>query len=235
MKKNILVISIFIALLNSVPAKSESFCSDKTPNVDNLIKSTSDVLEQILELPFNQQMSNGTLSKQKFDEYIQQDKLYMFRYRQCFAYLAYRAPTTEMQWKLFNFGLDTYSEHDLTDPGVNQNMTAKEYSDYEEHIVKTGSIAEGYAALLPCAIIYCQVGKALKKDSNKVNPYLAKWINIYSSVEYECSVSKSKEFMERLMAKLSTKQKEEIGEIYRKSSLYELAFWKAILSPSKKE
>jgi len=125
------IISITLLNLLILIFPQQSFCDDNTPNVDNLIKSTSGVLEQILELPFNQQIANGTLSKQKFEEYIQQDKLYMFRYRQCFAYLAYRAPTTIMQWKLFNFGLDTYSEHDLTDPGISQSIAAKEYSDSE--------------------------------------------------------------------------------------------------------
>src|SRR5579863_3646903 len=144
-------------------------------------------------LPFNTELTAGTLSRERFQGYIVQDALYLGQYARTLAIAGARGPDTATlrafgacaleavaveqalhERYLSEFGIDparlATAEPSPDCLGYTSFLLATAYHEPWEVLV---------AALLPCFWIYWDVGSRIARTAAAANPYRA-WIDTYA-------------------------------------------------------
>jgi thiaminase/transcriptional activator TenA len=101
------------------------------------------------------------------------------------------------------------------------------YTQYLLATAATAPYTEAAAALLPCFWIYREVGKEIVRRTQgrlEDNPY-ARWIETYSGVEFDESVTRAIEIVEALAAETPEAGKRAMREAYERSARLEWMFW----------
>nr|MBA3431716.1 TenA family protein [Actinomycetota bacterium] len=140
-----------------------------------LWESIDGIFKQILDHPFVQGLTDGSLEDDAFRFYVVQDALYLRDYARALAICGAKAPEEETV-KMFcehaagaiaverqlhegffrAFGL---TEDEIrTTPMAPTNLA---YTSYLLAVAYSGSFPEALGAVLPCYWIYWEVGKAL--------------------------------------------------------------------------
>ena len=208
---------------------------------DQLFESAKDLWEGYLVHPFIVEMGEGTLPKEKFKFYLEQDYLYLMQYAKLFAAGVLKAKTVE-EIKLFAGGIDGSLEDEtavhmqyLAGFGITPEMaeampshlTNVSYTSYMLGIALTGDIKELVATLLPCIWSYYYIGEHLATTYKEQlgSNYYEPWISSYASGDYAVGCEKWIKYSNELMKDATEKEQEKLKEIFRISSEYETAFW----------
>ncbi len=203
-----------------------------------LWKSIESVFAQILEHPFLKGLTNGTLDESSFRFYVVQDALYLRDFARGLAILGAKSP--EDDW------LVMFCEHaktaivveralhesffrdwGLTDVQVYSTPMAPTnllYTSYLLRIAYERPFHEGIGAFLPCYWIYLEVGKALEREGSP-NPIYQRWIDTYSSAEYEGVVRQVITAADKIAEKLTDSQREAMRQHFIMTSKMEWLFW----------
>lgn len=190
------------------------------------------VYKAILELPFIKELSEGTLSEERFRFYIGQDNLYINSYSKVLAHIASRLSDMAQVEAFLKFASDgVYVEkalHSLYVDKLPEKMSpscllytsllkAQAYSD----------VAVEAAAILPCFWIYWMVGAHISKICKKEgNPY-AEWIKTYSDPEFEKSNQLAISICDSLAEKASEATRRNMTEIFVECTRMEWLFWQS--------
>lgn len=161
-----------------------------TKTTQHLWDSSSDIYRHILAHPFLAQLVDGTLPHETFRHYVVQDGLYLQDYSLALRGLAANAPDPAVA-RMFDEHADNaiaaetalHAEllAELAPSGEpERSPTTLAYSSYLLATVRGGSFADGLAAVLPCYLIYWEVGRTLAADSSP-DPLYARWIETYGS------------------------------------------------------
>ena len=205
---------------------------------DQLWSGVKTVYAQTLQHPFLRGVAAGTLPKDRFQFYLVQDSLYLGGFAEALEALAAKAPREEWASTLRRHGEDAVKVerqlHDsiLASYGVNKEAMeraamAPTTLAYRNHLLLAttrGSFAEGLSAVLPCYWIYWEVGKELKKKGSKNADY-QRWIDQYSSPEYETAVQQVLEMMSAEEENLSAAERLRSVDLFVLSARYEYMFW----------
>jgi len=207
---------------------------------NHLRKLALPVWEAQLTHPFVVALGKGTLPERKFRYYILQDARFLGDLARVFAAGALRAPDSESALRFAKLAEDTIvverSLHESygkkwklsSQDMVNQPMAPTNYA-YTRHmlaVAQGGSAAEIAVVALPCAWIYCVVGKHFLKDGPPPakHPY-RDWLLLYASPEFEA-------VQEWMRAKVDTwarvaghEEKKRMEQSFLISSKYEWMFW----------
>lgn len=185
------------------------------------------VYVQIKAHPFNQELMRGTLSKERFKYYSQQDALYLPNYSRALAVLATRLENSEASATALQLAGEAAMEG--SPPSGTMNPSTFNYINFllAEAAFKTPE--ELAAALLPCFWIYLQLARDLKQETGEANPYYY-WIKSYSSSKYETSVNKMRRLTDQLADGLSEKQVKKMLTSFEMASRLEWYFWEAAYS-----
>ena len=84
--------------------------------------------------------------------------------------------------------------------------------------------AEGVASVLPCFWIYSEIGKDLLKIAKTDNPY-KKWIDNYSTKEFEEAVFRVRQIADSCAAEASDSIRAQMRKIYKYGAELEYKFW----------
>ncbi len=197
-------------------------------------KLISPIYKSILIHPFNLELTNGTLSKEKFQFYIKQDSIYLIDFARALAITASRANNPEdlvllldfakgaviAEQELHEFYLDLYK----INLDIEKAPSCFAYTHFLISKATSSSYEEALAALLPCFWIYHEVGQYIYKNSIKDNPY-QKWIDTYSGEEFQNVVQSAIALTNRAAEKASKVQLSIMQEAFLTSTRLELAFW----------
>lgn len=215
---------------------------------DEAWKAIEDVYEKILNLEFVRELGDGTLSQERFLEYMVQDKLYLNDYARALALIAVRAPTAEdtSEWSQFSIHAataettihDFYIKNFEVSDGMKSKLSGSVkspscelYTSFLLRHAALSSIEVAAAAVLPCFWIYDQVGRhhseVLKSHPNKANHPYAKWIEMYGSDEFDEGTNKAKSFCDKLAEKTTPEVRQQMIDAFVRASVLELMFWKA--------
>ncbi|NQX86392.1 MAG: thiaminase II [Flavobacteriaceae bacterium] len=205
------------------------------PNWYKKINNQTDyILQKIKEHPFIIELMDGTLEKDIFHFYINQDALYLSEYKKVLSITGVRC-SDEADTHFF---LDAatgiiHVENALHNLFIKQDIfnakpspTCELYISYLSRIVNTHSVEESLAAILPCFTIYKQVGDyILEHQTNKTdNPY-QNWINTYGGEDFAKSVQRAIEITNKHAQTASSGILTKMEMAFEKASKLEWMFW----------
>ncbi|AOA59488.1 thiaminase II [Acinetobacter larvae] len=199
-----------------------------------------DLYQNILALPFNQEMAQGTLSQAAFCHYIIQDAHYLEAYGRALAVCAAKAYDAD-EIILFTESAKVAivverSLHDsfMQDFNISKNefdntplsLACHHYTSFLTATAWSESYPVVLAALLPCFWIYAEVGKDIVQNAAKVNPYQA-WIDTYSGEEFTEAVQKVIAAVDRVAARSDADTLEKMHRAYTRGAELEWLFWES--------
>lgn len=206
---------------------------------EKMTKSVDLIMNKILHQQFNRELSQGKLPKDKFIFYMIQDSLYLSEFSKALAITSARLSDNDHSQKFIQFSLDAITaERNLHSSYLKeirgfsfldqeQNPACFMYTNYLLRMANLASIEEAVASLLPCFWVYREVGKAMLKKQNEIsNPY-HEWIALYSSKEFDLSVSATITITNDLAKLASDSIQNKMIYAFKKSTLLECLFWDA--------
>jgi len=189
----------------------------------------------IIHHPFNQKLAQGTLARDRFLYYIQQDALYLLDYGKALSLLAARSDSPKRMRDFIRFasGIFTVEEtmHQIyfTEFGVKDPIQIKSpacfaYTNFLLSTVSLRSYAEGVASILPCFWVYREVGLFIHRSATKPNPF-ERWIETYAGKEFGEATERAIEILEEALSTTSEGTRSQMLEAFVTSTRLEWLFW----------
>ncbi len=193
------------------------------------------IYQNILQHPFNQKLTKGTLEKKTFYYYIEQDTHYLKDFSKALAILSAKSEITSQQKNLLQFAQEALIAEEAIvhqyfreQPDfITTNNTAQATLTYTNYLLRTcllDPIAIGIAAVLPCFWIYAQVGKSILKNASMPNPF-EKWIQTYAGEAFHQSVQTMIDIYNTYAAYETAQTKQKMLQAFYTSSILEWHFW----------
>lgn len=193
------------------------------------------VYNQILELPFIQELMNGVLPREKFLFYIQQDAIYLSEFGKTLAGIVARLQNKSHIEAFISFAGDTVavegSLHESFLQTMEKPVTKKPspscllYTCYMRKQLSATSVEEAVATVLPCFWVYKEVGNyILKHQTRSENPY-QEWINTYGGEDFEKAVNLAISICNELAANCTERQQQAMTETFVLAVKMEWMFW----------
>jgi thiaminase/transcriptional activator TenA len=201
----------------------------------NTVREKTDfILEEIKAHAFITELMDGTLPKDIFQFYINQDSLYLSEYKKVLALLGVRcADVNDTQFFLSSATGIISVEDELHQMFLNNDQfinapspSCELYTSYLARIVNNQTLEEGLAAVLPCFTIYKEIGDyILAHQTNKGNNPYQDWINTYGGADFENSVNTAVEITNKYAQNASGEAVKNMELAFEKSSKLEWMFW----------
>jgi thiaminase (transcriptional activator TenA) len=189
-------------------------------------------------LPFNTELSAGTLSAERFRGYIMQDALYLVQYSRALALAAARAASGSAFKAFGGYALEavaveqalheTYLGQFGIDPatmaraepspdclGYTSYLMAAAYHEPWEVLV---------AALLPCFWLYWDVGSAIARTAAPDNPYRP-WIDTYADEAFGTAVKAVIAIADQAASDATAATQDRMMAAFIRSCQWEWLFW----------
>ena len=197
-------------------------------------EKTEPVFQEIVKHGFVKDLMAGTLSKEVFGFYVNQDTLYLSEYTKILSQVGIKCyESDETQFYLESAtGIievekalhEVFLNEEYLDPIV--SPTCELYTSYMARIVNNYSVEVGLAAVLPCFSIYKEVGDyILENQTNKDDNTYQAWIDTYAGEEFATSVAKAIEITNKYAATASEENLKLMEEVFVKTSKLEWMFW----------
>jgi thiaminase/transcriptional activator TenA len=207
---------------------------------EHLRRIAKPIWDAQLTHPFVVQLGDGTLPERKFKYYILQDARFLGDLARVFSAAAQKAPDSESALRFNKLAEETIIvERSLHESyGKKWKMTPKQMTSvqmaptnfaYTRHmlaVAATGSACEITVVALPCAWIYCVVGKHLLRRGkpSQDHPY-RDWLMLYASPEFAEAQKWMRKKVDQWAKEASRAEKERMEEAFIISSRYEWMFW----------
>ena len=203
-----------------------------------LWQQNADLYQKILAHPFNQELSQGTLSQGAFQHYMIQDAHYLVAYGRALAVCAAKAFDAQDVIQFSEAAkLAIVFEREMHESFLTQfNVTQSEFENtplslachhYTSFLTAT-AWSESYpvvlASLLPCFWIYAEVGRDIVSQSVANNPYQA-WIDTYVAEEFHSAVREVVATIDRVAARCDADTLAKMHQAYRHGAELEWLFW----------
>lgn len=196
----------------------------------------SGIYNRILELPFNKELTKGTLERDKFIYYMKQDALYLAEFGRALAVAGTRSGDNEAMKQLLGFAEgavvveralhEHYLDEFNAELDIPKSPTCEAYTGFLIRSATLDPYPVAMAALLPCFWVYREVGNHIHKNAVHSNTY-QQWIDTYTGEEFSNSVEQAIDLTE-LAAHQSTEViREQMLAAYLKSTRLEWMFWDA--------
>ena len=197
---------------------------------------------------FVQKLANDSLHVNFFLNYLKQDYLFLIQFSKAWSLAILKSDNLEEMKiaastvnELINFEMELHislcqkygiSKFDLENTEEeNENIA---YTRYVLELGYSGDFLDLLSALAPCVLGYGEIGINLKDSNPKISMY-RKWIETYSSSEYQnvCfNVGKliDKSFQLRLGENYTNTYKwKKVNQIFKKATSLEVDFWNMAL------
>lgn len=193
------------------------------------------IYRAILEHPFNRELAEGTLSRERFSFYVRQDTLYLVDFGRALSLLGSRSPVPEHMLDFVTFSAGVFHVEQalhgklfrtfrIRGPAGEKAPACFAYTNYLIATAAHRTYEEGVAAVLPCFWIYREVGRHIYDTTAAENPY-RKWIDTYAGPEFSASVDKALIITEAVAAGASGAVRTLMKEAFVTSCRLEWMFW----------
>ena len=205
---------------------------------DRLWGSIDDIFKAILDHPFIEGLTTGSLDRDGFRFYVVQDSLYLSDYARALAICAAKAPH-EGAVKMFcehaagaiaverQLHEGFFADLGMSEEQVHATEMAPTnvgYTSYLLAVAYGGSFAEALGAVLPCYWIYWEVGKALL-DRGSPDPLYKRWIETYGGEDFAAIVQAVLALTDEIGMDISAAEESKVMEHFKTTSRYEWMFW----------
>lgn len=197
-------------------------------------KKSEKIITAIKQHPFNVELMKGTLPKDKFAYYLEQDTIYLQDFARTLAQIASKVPVkyvrTFLRFSDYTFIAEQEVVHEFFRKSLNLCETGMitpatlSYTSYLHRIYTTEPVAVAVAAVLPCFWVYCEVGSSIAKESKSDNPY-ARWIETYASEEFATSLAEMIAIFEDFAKATTPEIQQKMVDSFYKSTCLEWHFW----------
>lgn len=199
-------------------------------------KMVKKLMSKIYDLPFNQELANGSLPLEKFTFYLAQDALYLADFSKALALTASKLPQDHQTEHFIQFAMHAIkAERELhfnflQKYPLSDNLKREQspfcfmYTNYLLRMANTAAVEEAVASLLPCFWVYQQVGKRALIQKTVNNPY-QEWINLYSNPEFNASVELAIATLNELGDSASLHTQKNMMAAFKRATQLEYNFW----------
>lgn len=208
--------------------------------MEKAINNSIEIWKEYMEHPFIKELENGTLSIDKFKNYIIQDSLYLMDFARVYALGMYKSQTLkEIQnfYSILSFvnadetttRIKYLNEWGISQEEIEKTEMKKANKDYTEFMVQIAlneKIPEILMATLPCMLSYNYIAEAMKKRTSEIEG-TTYWdfIKDYSSESYKNCCIQWTRYADELCEKLDETRKEKLINIFKEASVHEMNFW----------
>ena len=196
------------------------------------------ILEAQYEHPFVRGIADGTLDLERFKFWIRQDYLFLVDYARLLALAIVRAPDlpamrhfADLAQSTLNVEMELHrsyaAEFGITEQELEKEEkapTTRGYTDFLLRVASTGEFSELTAGLLPCIWGFSELGQRLAR-SRPADERYARWIDMYSSVEFAEQAAWCRRLVEQAAAGLPQDALRRMEQAFLTSSRYEYQFW----------
>lgn len=192
------------------------------------------VYQDIINQPFNQELMNGTLSRERFCYYVEQDSFYLTNYANALAMIAARLQNIEHVKYFLEASLSMIDEQQNLHSLLKKEFDFKEtgtltlatlaYTSYLRYISAVEPLEVTIAAVLPCFWIYKEVGLHIARNSIYNNPF-ASWIRNYSSEKFALGVKKAIDIFDDISEQATKSIRQQMCDTFHKCVVLEWYFW----------
>ena len=196
--------------------------------------------QKTLALPFNQQLAQGTLSKEAFSHYVIQDAHYLVAYGRALAVCAAKAFEADDIIQFSQGAKEAIvverSLHNgfMQDFGISQQqfettpltLACHHYTSFLTATAWSESYPVVLASLLPCFWIYAEVGKDIVSQSIPNNPFQA-WVDTYSGEEFHQAVRNILATIDKVAERCDADTLEKMHQAYTRGAQLEWLFWES--------
>ena len=201
---------------------------------NSLWEEITPIYKKILNLPFNKELTEGTLSEGKFAFYMKQDALYLADFSKALAIAGAKSQNAEELKDFLDFATgavvveralhESFLQKFDTHIDVGKSPACFSYTHF---LLSTASLEDypvAVAALLPCFWIYREVGLHIHERSAENNPY-REWIDTYAGEDFSKSVDRAIEITERAAKTSSDPVRRRMMHAFIDSTKMEWMFW----------
>jgi thiaminase/transcriptional activator TenA len=215
-------------LRNTAPDRRKGFTSE-------LWARSAPVYEQILTHPFLAGLSDGTLSRDRFEHYVTQDALYLADFARALSLVGVSSRNADT--------LEIFNRHAAGAVAVERELhggllaglgvsgaeaspapTTLAYTSYLLRTAALETYPEALCAVLPCYWIYREVGEALAAKGSPEELYES-WIQAYAGEEFDSLVEEALDLTDAVGERLSAREREKAGRAFETAARYEWMFW----------
>lgn len=207
---------------------------------DNAWRVIEPLMEKLRQHPFLRKMAEGTLPRDLFVRYLQQDSIYLSNYSREMLMLAELVTDNDQKVMFSRFAQDSMEAEEslhaelLASTGSNTEVDAlpatNQYMQHTSRFVNSGDLPMAFASLLPCMWIYSELGRYAKsiQQGGDSNPY-AQWIECYTSPVMEEGLSVMQHIVNEMALHETVHRRAAMRRAFCQSASFELDFFSQII------
>lgn len=192
----------------------------------------------IFDLPFVREIGDGTLSKDRFRYFVEQDILYLDAFTKTLTRAAAWSESREPRVLLIDHVAGVLSRelgphaHRAMELGIDvEALRGREpapvtvaYVDHLLRVAESGPLGDAIAAVLPCYWVYQRVGERLAETPPE-EPLYREWVHFYASSDFREATAQQLALLDTLAADANDAAGERMARWFRRSLRYEWMFW----------
>ncbi len=196
------------------------------------------IREAMIAMPFNAELKEGRLSRERFKGYLIQDSLYLKDYARVLALLAARAPDSDLileyskaaetcivvERALHEGFLGQFGVSPAEVAAAEPSPATLAYTSYLLATAHGAAFEVAVAAVLPCFWVYREVGLAIAAEAAGENPYQA-WIDTYAGEEFGAAVERQIAIADRLAEEAAQQTVVAMATAFHRCTRLEWMFW----------
>jgi thiaminase/transcriptional activator TenA len=211
------------------------------PTFDDLKQSFADDWRAYCQHEFIRDLGAGTLAKDAFRHYLEQDYLFLVHFARAYGLAVYKSRNvTDLRRALASLKAIVDVEMGLhiqycAGWGISESalMTLPEaratmaYTRYVLDAGNRGDLLDLHVALAPCLIGYAEIATWLNAQPFVVhegNPY-ASWIAMYASDEFQAAAAGEKAWLDEHLATVTPARFAELATTFKDATRLEIDFW----------
>lgn len=193
------------------------------------------IYNKILTMPFNTELSNGTLPTEKFIFYLAQDAYYLLAFGRTLSTISGRMQNADLVMAFAGFSTGAiFAERSLHESYFTEFGLANHVQPtpstllYTSYILSQAAYANveiSVAAVLPCFWIYKAVGDHIyAQQKGEENPY-KRWIDMYAGLEFAAAVEKVIDIADQLAVQANDATQQKMLDAFEMATRLEWMFW----------
>jgi len=188
----------------------------------------------LINLPFIRELAEGTLDRERFNFYVQQDALYLVDYTRALSLIASKADKAERMLQFLKFAEyslevekerhDSYMATHAIKPADRKSISCVAYTNFLLSVAALEPIEVAMASILPCFCVFQKVAEHIYVNASDNNPY-RDWIDLYAGEEYKQATDQALEMTDVMASRAGETTREKMKEAFVLATKMEYMFW----------